>query len=340
MVSRWMTFATIGAVLASLGCGSDAEAERLKLVLPDPVTYFGDHERPDNRTERRKEKRRRFKPPAVYVDGKFRGMLRFKELSPALPTIYQELEDGRLVRRFGWADYVESLGVKLDALKALHINGGRDRTSVIEGDELRRVGNLLRFSFSRSDSGKARMEYPEDGVKTNASVDMLRSVTIYVDKEPPHLEGRAKLLMPDGKPVKGIPYAEGELHGGTRIYIDGEYVNSFRRREMTNDLLVDASQKGSPYDFSKALDKLGVDRAGVKRVWLVARNESMIGDLHGADIKKKISELRFTLPEHSRGRIVLPSLSKEEKLAAIIMFRSTEPADRSVPAKKGAPKGR
>jgi hypothetical protein len=333
MRSYWTTSVIFGAILLNSGCGSGEELQRLKLVLPDLVQLPGERDRPANRAERRKNKRRRFKPAAVYVDGKFTGMMRYKELPPQLPTIYQELEDGRLVRRFGWVDYVESVGVKLDVVRALHISGGRDRTCVIEGDELRRVGNLLRFSFSRSDSGKARMEYPEDGVETNASVDMIRSVTIYRDKEPPHLEGRAKLLMPDGTPVKGIPYAEGERHGGTRVYVDGVYVGAFRRREMTNDLLMNAKDKASPYALDKALSKLGVNRVGIKRIQLVARNETLVADLDGADLAKKLGEIGFILPEHSNGRIVVPSLSKDDKLAAIILYRASQPAARTVPAK-------
>src|SRR5690606_3498342 len=118
----------------------------------------------------------------------------------------------------------------VEDLRAVHFYGGRNIVCMVDGSEIRRVGDAFRFSFTRSDAGRPRLEPPVDGIRYNSFVDKIRAVAIYVDKTPPRYE-RGELHFADGRrePVMGergllnIPYSDGERHGGTRVYLDGAF---------------------------------------------------------------------------------------------------------------------
>ena len=54
-----------------------------------------------------------------------------------------------------------------------------------DAEAWRKHRETLLFSFTRGDSGKARMHWPEEGIAVNTTIDMLSALTLYVDKEPP-----------------------------------------------------------------------------------------------------------------------------------------------------------
>ena len=319
---------------APLGCREESP-RYLQQRLPD-ITVMGTPApagRPPNRQQRRKRKRYRDAP--VYLDGRFVGMLKFSELPPQLPTILRQLEDGRTVLRFAWSDYLRSIGVSLERVQVAHLYGGRDIICVVPGDELRRTEKAFRFSFTRGASGLPRLELPPGGVKYNTYVDKVRALAVYVDKQPPRYEND-ELRMPDGQLVAPnvFPYADGERHGGTRVYLDGTYRAAFKRRNLKPALQRDPGQHGSPYDMGASLRAFGVDMSQVKRARLFDRRDGVLLDLAGSDLKR-LTELSYTLPQHNRGRIMLAASdgSKPVAVESVALFGATEPADRKIPSR-------
>ncbi len=334
---RWgrALLSVVALAIPGAGC-RDQPLKRLQVRLPD-VTVIGPalreaDGRPPNRAQRRKRKRYRDAP--VYLDGTFVGMLKFSELPPSLPTIVRTLEDGRKVLRFGWSDYLESIGAPLEKVRAVHMYGGRDIVCVVSGDELRRVKNTFRFSFTRGNAGLPRLELPPGGVAYNTYVDKVRALAVYVDKVPPSYENNA-LHMPDGQtlPPNTYPYADGERHGGTRVYLDGAYRVAFKRRQLKSPWQLDPSDRGSPYRMGAALRGLGVAIDHLARVQLYDRRDRLLRDWQGEDTKR-LAKLQFTLPKHNRGRIlVVPETAAGEALAveSIQLFWHNKAADRGLP---------
>lgn len=291
-----------------------------------------------------RRKRKRWGATAMYIDGQFIGMLRFPELPPQLETRVEKLDipdEDIYVRRFVWGELFAVHGVDLEAIKAVHFYGGRNFIQVVEGDEFRRVGDTFRFNFTQGTGGKPRQRPPAGGMEYNTGIDIIRAVVVYVAKEPPTYD-RGKITFPDGTVVgtrdeRGrmvIPYSDGERHGGTRVYMDGKYIDAFRRRALGTDLLADQRDASASYLLGNTLKSFGVDLEGVHRIELWDSRDELAGVIEGAGLSK-LETLSFALGQHSRGRIQVPEIG-EEKLAAVVVYKATEPADRTIPTGGGS----
>ena len=249
-------------------------------------------------------------------------MLKFAELPPSLPTPLETLEGGKVVRRFAWTQYFAAIGVDLAQIEAVHFYGGRNMICVVAGDELRRVGERFRFSFTRATSGFPRLEPPEDGIRYNTYVDKGQAVAVYVKKPAPSYDDLEGLRMPDGTKVeKGFPYAASERHGGTRIYLDGKLVNVFHRRALDPD-----SQRESGYELAAALRDLGADLTGVRQIHLVSGRQELATEIDGA----AAAGVTFDVPRGSHGRIRVGA-PVDADVDAILLYAHATPADRGLP---------
>jgi hypothetical protein len=310
------------AVLCAAGCEPPAASLAPSLGGAADAIIAGLEAAPIKQRGQGGGKQKRFGDAPVFVDGELQGMLRFSELPPSLPTIRETLEGGKVVRRFAWTQYFAALGVDLSQIAAVHFYGGRDLICVVEGDELRRVGDSFRFSFTRATSGFPRLEPPEDGIRYNTYVDKLRAVAVYVKKPAPSYDDLEGLRLPDGTKVeKGFPYAAGERHGGTRIYLDGKLVNVFHRRALDPE-----AQKESGYELGPALRALGADLATVRRIELISGREEGVSAIEHA----AVGEITFDVPRGSGGRIHVGA-PIDDDVEAILLYAQSVPADRRLP---------
>lgn len=301
-----------GLMMAACGQSRPQPTPAAKAPPPAPVAPISDDEAaPDN------EKRPRFGEAAVYIDGRHVGVLRAPELPPSLKGNIYDLGSGYKVRRYPMTEYARTLGIDLASIKGVHLYGGK-RVSLFDGDEFRRVGDHLVFSFVNRGRGKARVHFPPMRTNVNTTIDMLTAVIFYVEKEPPHLENR-ELVMPDGTPVGDkVPYAPEEQDKGTRVYVDGSLVGFVKRKKVTADMVVPGHEDG-PTRFSllSYAAKLDPKVEKAKSIELIA-GDDVIANLVPDNAKK----LTFHVPRRNRGQAVvdLPT-QKGERLARVSAVR-------------------
>ncbi len=251
----------------------------------------------------------------AYVDGSPTSVLRFPELPAALPVAWKTLDDGRKVRRYRLADYVEALGLALDDVSEVHLYGGRDRVSIVTREELKKHRETLLFSFTGGTAGKPRMHYPPvDSIRINTFIDMLYNMAIYVKKPPPALDPTTRTLTLDGQRVRGVPYIVGERPGGTRVYVGGKLSAWIKRKTLADKLVIDGdSDETRRFSLGDLLDGLGAGRG--KRVVLLADDEVALdrpGPL-GRD------DLAFTMPKHSKGQILVAVGGTPQRISAVLV---------------------
>lgn len=285
-----------------------------------------------------KEEARPSRDPIVYVDGVARGVLAYLELPRSLPTAWRTLKSGRVVRRFRIGDLLESLGAPLGSVKQVHLYGGRDRISIIDGAELARMADDLLFSFTQSDRGKPRIHYPDQRMNAGSRIDLVTDVAVYVQREPPRSEGKyQRLTAGDGRVIEGIPYSGGERPGGTRIYVDGALRTFIKRRTLA----APAGEDGGSGDVSRPrsvrehLETLGVQWRSVKAMELLGDGD-VLACLDAASLASA-PPLTFTLPRRSRGFVAVDLPEIAEPVRAILLYTGTSPLDR---ADRGHPGGK
>lgn len=299
------------------GCVED------KVVAPEPVPAT-DATQAANTTatdapQRQQEHGKRARKPGrdritpVYVDGELVSSLRFSELPPALPVKWHSLDHGNVVPRFALDQYLASLGVSVDRVKAVQLYGGR-RITMIDGDEVRRAGDRIHFQFTRLTSGRPQLRH--DGhIETNTTIDKINAIAIYVEKAAPNMAGGE--LYIDGELQKGFPYAAGEKKGGTRVYVDGRILAHLKRRHVA-----DADTK----DLASMLRDSGVDLATVKSAHIVARDQ-IVRQLTGEEMGTET----LTLTETDKGRIAIEQVANGQAIDAILLFAKQMPVDRTGP---------
>ena len=299
--------------LSIAGCGQRRAQPAPAAKAPASVAPISDDEAAaDN------EKRPRFGDAAVYVDGKHMGVIRAPEIPPALEGTVYDLGSGYKVRRYSFIQYAKALGLDPAKIRALHLYGGK-RVAVFDGDEYRRVGDYLLFSFVNRGRGKARIHFPPMKTKANTSIDMMTAAVFYVDKEPPHLQNR-ELVMPDGTPIAmdKVPYAPEEQDKGTRIYVDSRLVGFVKRKKVTTDMVVPVHEDG-PTRFSLLAyaAKLDANVEKAKSVQLIA-GDDVVASLPSENAKK----ITFHVPRRNRGQAVVDLPTKQgERLARISAIR-------------------
>lgn len=331
--------AATAAVLALAGC-NESKAHppppQLKKVLGGLVAPRASA----SAEESDEPKKRRFPDASVYVDGRAVAGLRFLELPAKLEVRWKDYEDGKRVRRYRLAEYLEALGVDLKTVKELHIYGGRGRISIVGGEELRRVHDTLLFSFTQSERGKPRMHYPSDGVTTNTQVDVITDLVVYVGNTPPKYDNKSHVVSFEegGEPIEGIPYAAGERLGGTRVYMDGKLEGAIKRKTLPDKLVEPGSpERGMTRYFLRGyLEHARIPLDSLKAVELVSGDE-IAATFEAKTFADRSPSMMFTLPKRSRGRIQVEGLPEAtSKLDAILLYSRTSPPQRRAAAASGS----
>lgn len=289
--------------------------------------------------------KRRAMEAATYVDGVPRGMLRFAELPEGLPVRWKTLDDGRKVRRYRLAEYLEALGTDLASVREIHLYGGRERVSVLAGDELRRHREDMLFSFTQGEGGKPRLHYPKTAsIQVNTFIDAVENIAVYAGKPPPDYDTQKHRLSLNGAPVDGIPYASGERPGGTRVYVDGALRAWVKRKVLTSGMAEGGAGDSTRYSLARYLASVGVTLASAQALEVVSGDE-IVARFEGAGLSDKALALTFTLPPKSHGEIELPLESGARKISAVrVRVSDPEPGSSMVhpsppaPAKSGLPR--
>ena len=277
-------------------------------------------------------KKRRFREAGVFVDGEAVAGLKFLELPQKLPVRWTLRKNGRHVRRYRLAEYVEALGVPLSTVKQVHIVGGRNRIAIVEGAELQKVREKLLFSFTQSEKGRPRMHFPSGGMKVNSQLDTVQDIMIYQHKKPPNYDLiKHRTYFDDGKTIVGVPYATDERVGGTRVYVDGVLLTAIKRKTLPEKVEVPGSAEQGLTRFSLLayLENIKIPADSVKAVELVV-GDKVDATFDTAAFKEKIPSLVFTLPKRNNGRIqVMDLVNAGEKLDAILLYVKESLPDRA-----------
>lgn len=245
----------------------------------------------------------------VVVDGRMRGVLRYRELPSSLATTWHVLDDGRRVQRFALGPYLRALGVSLERVSALHLHGGDGRVSVIEGEELRRVGDRLQIHFTGETSGRPTFKYPGVALRANTTIDGIHALAVYVETPAPAL-AHGKRVVADASVDDSIRAAR-DAARGTRIYRDGVLLTTLRRRDLRD---------GEPRSMAATLATLGVSLEQVRNVALVSD-----GDAPRTYGPADLEALAVTAPRGSHGRLALDA---QTEIDAVLLHARTSPAPR------------
>ena len=336
MRSFRMKWPLLLALALVTGCGGGSKGTPPPVRLLAPVLA---ERLPATPPGKMSDKKRRFREPAVYVDGRLAGILRRHELPLSLKPRMKKLLDGREAKRFAIGDYLEAIGIDIAKVKAIHFHGGRGRVTVVDGDQVRTFKDSLRFSFTQAERGKARADWPGEGFRVNTTIDLIGAMAIYVEKEPPKWDPKTRTIILDGAKVEGIPYAPAEDLKGSRVYSDGAFITAMKRKTLPDKLLAADSDVRSPtFSLVAYLESIGVDVAAVRTV------EFFVGDdlVARADAKQwqdARKKLVFSIPRRSQGKLMMHfvkgavSVAKETpddakaKVSSISLFlKATPPA--------------
>jgi hypothetical protein len=234
------------------------------------------------------------------------AVVAYGELPAWLPTRPATLNDGRVVNRFRFAEYLRALGVPVGRVQAVHLYGGRGRVGILPGAELRRLKDRLLFSFTRGDQGKMRMHWNGD-VGVSDSIDKVQAVAVYVRRRPPRWDrGKWSLVDDEGVAFEGIPYAESPLKGGVRIYLDGRIAHVFKRKRIFERKIAPARMiDGAPaFGMFAYLDEMGVGARPVVAMELLDENRVALR-LDGSSLRNQRETIELSAPPQSSGRIVV-----------------------------------
>lgn len=328
--------------LSVVGCAQKRPSPVAKIAAPTamtpPVAAEQDNAQADN------TKRPRLGDASVYVDGKTVGVLRILELPSGVKARHVKVgRDGEYeVTQYSFKEYAKSVGIDSAKVKGVHFYGGQ-RVAVVEGAEFHRIGDKLTFSFAQGDRGKPRVRWPSEPFKASTTIDMVTAVTFYVDKTPPHLDENNELVMPDGSKVEGkVPYADNEQGHGTRVYVDGALVGVVKRKKLTNDIALPASDGPTKFSLGDYAAKMGADAKQVKAIDLVAGDDVIA---HVAPTSAK--SVAFHVPPRNQGQILVdvpvgqtPSGQEEKRAArvsAVQIFVKTTPPARTITSLDDAP---
>jgi hypothetical protein len=251
----------------------------------------------------------------VLVDGRTVAVLRYQELPPTLATTWHALDDGRRVQRFALAPYLEALGEEVERVAALHLQGGDGRVTVIEGDELRRVGARLQIHSTGETSGRPTFKYPGVALRTNTAIDGIHSMAVYVSAPVPTLT-HGRLASSTGS-ADAVAAARDAVRG-TRVYVDGRLVTTLRRRDVATD--------GGT--LAGLLASLGVAREPGLRV-VVASDRAGRHELTP-------SELDGDLASAPRGQHGKLTRGEGEPIDAVLVHARTRPSERPTAASVAA----
>jgi hypothetical protein len=288
-----------------------------------------------SQTQTTEEKKPRFGEATVYVDGKTVGVLRFPELPAACKPKVVPVGGGYTQINYSINDYLTGVGVDTKKVKGLHLYGGK-RAALLDEKEYKRIGARLEFSYLQRDRGKVRMEWPAEHLNTNTTIDMLTGVAVYVEKEPPHLQGY-DLVMPDGSRVGDkVPYADLEQGSGTRVYVDGALVATVKRKKLGSDIAVPANDIENHFSLEGYAKSVGVPAGQARAIDLVAGD-----DIVGRYSADTVHDVSFAVPRHNQGKMLVDlrgdTTTKQAKVSAVQIYVKSAPPSRKIVDPSSAP---
>jgi hypothetical protein len=270
----------------------------------------------------------------VYVDGAQIAVLRAGEL-PAIPAI--ELEGG--AKRYKIADYLKGIGISLESIKSVHFHGNGDRIASLEGPELRKEKDRFVFSFISGDTGTPLQKWDTDHLKNEFVIHEIRRVTVYVKKPVPAIHPTRQCHVgADGDCSEAIPYANGEVAKGTRIYLDGKMVGFVKRRQVGDAVVIGApAGDDTHYSLAKLIAQMGVDPTTIKNAELVA-GDDVVARSTGEQFTALAPQTYFTLPKHNHGKVRVhvpaefqaraPGVTDRDALvSSVLLYRETAPSN-------------
>lgn len=270
----------------------------------------------------------------VYVDGVQVAVFRAGELPPLTPI---ELEGGG--KRYKIYDYLKGIGVAPESIKSVHLHGNGDRIGSLEGSELRKEPDRFQFSFVSGDTGTPLRKWDTDGLKNEFVIHEIRRMTVYVKKPSPAIHPQRQCHVgADGDCSEAIPYSDGQVAKGTRIYLDGKMVGFVKRRQVTDAMMVGPAASDpseTKYSVAKLIAGMGVDPNSVKTVELLA-GDDVIARATGEQFVSLAPQTNFTLPKHNHGkvRVRVPAelqanapgaTDRDALVSAVLLYKSTAP---------------
>ncbi len=270
----------------------------------------------------------------VFVDGVQVAVLRAGEM-PALTPI--ELEGGG--KRYKIYDYLKGIGVAPESIKSIHFHGNADRIASIEGTELRKDKDRFVFSYISGDTGTPLQKWAGSGLKNQFVIHEIRRMTVYVKKPSPTIHATKQCHVgADGDCTDAIPYSDGQIAKGTRVYVDGKMVGFVKRRLVTESMMVGSAAEDpseTKYSVAKLLASMGVDPNGVKTVELMA-GDDVIARATGEQFVTLAPQTNFTLPKHNHGKVRVhvpaelqakdPGVTDRDALvSAVLLYKNTAP---------------
>lgn len=261
---------------------------------------------------------RRKQGSEVYLDGVLVGVVAYGELPPGLPVRWKTTDTGEKLRRYGFGEYLERIGVDLKKIREVHFYGG-SRTARILGKDLKPFKASLQFSFTEEVTGRPRMHFPP-GLEKNTTVDKLSHVAVYRDKEPPSWNPETRSLEIGGEPVEGVPYLENEIRGGVRVYVDGRLRATLKRNMLPSEgpLVVNGGAGEPRWRMKPLLASLGVETNEIKKADLIHQ------DLRLARIDAEdLAAAELSVVPKAGGEMMLHPLGA--RIQALLLYARAEP---------------
>lgn len=278
----------------------------------------------------------------VYVDGVQVAVLRAGEL-PSIPA--RRLSEWS--SRYKIYDYLAAIGVDVAAVKSVHFHGNMDRIGSLEGDELRKQKDRFEFSFLGGNTGTPVQRWNADGLKNDYTFHEIRRMSVYVKKPSPTIKESTRCHVgADGECTAEIPYADGVLAKGTRVYVDGKMVGFVKRRQVGDDLVVKASRDASEtsYSLAKLVRQMGVDLDTATAVELAA-GDDIVARASADQLATFASKTTFTLPAHNHGKVrahvpgellardgAAVASDRDGLVSAVLVYKKTTPLQRELVA--------
>ena len=282
----------------------------------------------------------------VYVDGAQVAVLRFGEM-PALTPVTSDTG----AEQYRLYDYLKGIGIAPETIKSIHLHGNGDKIGSIEGAELLKEKNRFTFAYVSKDTGAPVQRWSASGLKNEFVVHELRRVTVYVNKPAPAIDAARQChLGPDGNCTDAIPYANGDVAKGTRIYLDGKMVGFVKRRQITDAMLVGPAMPDSSdnkYGLTRLVASLGIEPTSLKSVELTA-GDDVVARAAGAQLSTLASATYFTLPKHNHGKVRMHvpadiqakasdqvdghATDRDGLVSAVLLYKNTVPADHDLVA--------
>jgi hypothetical protein len=287
-----------------------------------------------------RDKKKRRHDATVYLDGNPVAFVKFHELPPGLAPAKPPPGDKRKSTRWSVAAYLEALRIDTARIKQVHFYGGRGRVAVVEGAELLKTRDILRFRFTAGDHGNLRMEWPGRDKLTmiGTQTDIVSDIAVYLERDPPRYDVLAlKVVDDDGKPYPGIPFAPLERPGGTRVYIDGRFVSAIKRKTLPDAVVIPGSAEAGRARFSlaKYLELAGIDPRSVRGLEAISK-ESIVATRSGDALASEMPHLEFVMPKESKGLAEMTALAPDRKLEALLLTTGKLPDRGATPAKTGS----